>query len=182
MSTTAHFSLAEYDRIVETGALDQRRLELIRGEIREMTPIGPMHEEVVDLLNDWSHESIRRDQARVRIQQSVGLPALDGAPEPDVAWVSPRKYALGRPQSDDVFLIIEVSDSSLSYDRGEKATMYAEAGIADYWIVNLQDHVVEVCRDPQTDGYRSVTVYRGDDEVRPLAFPEAVLRPSTLWE
>lgn len=182
MSTTARFSLAEYDRIVETGALDQRRLELIRGEIREMTPIGPMHEEVVDLLNDWSHESINRDQARVRVQQSVGLPALDSAPEPDIAWVSPRKYAQGRPQPADVLLIIEVSESSLAYDRGDKAAMYAEAGIADYWIINLRDGVVEVHRDPQADGYRDVAIYHGRDEVHPLAFPDVVLRPETLWE
>ena len=182
MSTTAHFSLAEYDRIVETGALDQRRLELIRGEIREMAPIGSMHEEVVDLLNAWSLDSISRDQARVRIQHSVGLPELDSAPEPDVAWVSPRRYAQGRPQAGDVLLIIEVSESSLSYDRGDKATMYAESGIADYWIVNLRDRVVEVHRDPHKDGYRDVTVYRDNEEVRPLAFSEVVLHPASLWE
>jgi Uma2 family endonuclease len=182
MSTIAHFSLAEYDRIVETGALDQRRLELIRGEIREMAPIGSPHEHAVDELNRWSIESLSREQACVRIQHSVGLPVLDSAPEPDIAWVSPRKYAQGRPQPADVLLIIEVSESSLAYDRGDKATMYAEAGIADYWIINLRDKVIEVHRDPQTDRYRDVTVYRGNDEVRPLAFPEVVLRPAALWE
>ena len=182
MSTTARFSLAEYDRIVETGALDRRRLELIRGEIRDMAPIGSPHEHAVDVLTRWSTRSVSEEQACIRVQNSIGLVELESVPEPDFAWVSPRSYAQGRPQSSDVFLVIEISDSSLSYDRGDKAAMYAEAGIADYWVVNLRDRVVEVYRDPQSDGYRNVTVYRDNDEVRPLAFPEAALRPSTLWE
>ncbi len=181
MSTIARFSLAEYDRIVESGAFDRRRLELIRGEIREMTPIGPEHEDVLDQLNLWSIESVSPGKARVRVQQSIGLPEFDCAPEPDIAWVSPRRYATGRPQAADVFLIIEVADSSLSYDRGDKAAMYAQAGIADYWIVNLRDRVVEVHRDPRPDGYRNVSLYREQNELRPLAFPDAVLHPSTLW-
>ena len=182
MSTTARFSLAEYDRIVDTGALDQRRLELIRGEIREMAPIGSPHEHAVDVLTRWSTRSVSEEQACIRVQNSIGLVELESAPEPDFAWVSPRSYAQGRPQASDVFLVIEISDSSLAYDRGDKATMYAEAGIADYWIVNLRDRVVEVFREPQSDGYCNVTVYRGKNEVRPLAFPEVVLDPSTLWD
>lgn len=181
MSTIARFSLAEYDRIVESGAFDRRRLELIRGEIREMTPIGPMHEEVVDLLMRWSTRVVSEKQVRIRVQHSIGLAELDCAPEPDIAWVSPRRYATGRPQAGDVFLIIEVADSSLPYDRGDKAAMYAQAGIADYWIVNLRDQVLEIHRDPQPGGYRSVTVFRDQDAVSPLGFPDAVLRPSKLW-
>jgi len=181
MSTVAHFSLAEYNRIVESGALDRRRLELIRGEIREMAAIGPLHEDVVDVLTRWSMESVGK-RARVRVQHSVGLPELESAPEPDVAWVTRRSYAQGRPQTPDVFLIIEVSESSLEYDRGDKAAMYAEAGIKDYWVVNLRDRAIEVHREPSERGYRSVSVSRGQDEVRPLAFPEVVLRPSMLWE
>lgn len=181
MSTIARFSLAEYDRIVETGALDKRRLELVRGEIREMAPIGPMHEDVVDILNEWSFDKVSK-RARVRIQQSVGLPELDSAPEPDVAWVRPRRYGQERPQAGDVFLIIEVAESSLREDRGDKAALYAAAGVADYWVVNLPDRSVEVRRDPQADGYRTVTVHRDQDEVRPLAFPDVALCPAILWE
>lgn len=181
MSTIAHFSLAEYDRIVQSGAFDRRRLELIRGEIRNMAPIGPLHEDVVDVLTQWSFESVT-GRARVRVQHSIGLPELESAPEPDVAWVAPQRYAHGRPQPADVLLIIEVAESSLEYDRGDKAAMYAEAGIADYWVVNLRDRAIEVHRDPESSGYRSVSVYRDQEEVRPLAFPDVALRPSTLWE
>ena len=182
MSAIANFSLAEYDRIVDSGAFDRRRLELFRGEIREMAPIGPMHEDVVDILNRWSTGNVSEEEARVRIQQSIGLPQLDTAPEPDVAWVSPRRYARGRPQPADVLLVIEVAESSLDYDRGDKAAMYAEAGVADYWIVNLRDRAIEAHRDPDGSRYRSVGVHRDQDEVRPLAFPEIALRPAMLWE
>lgn len=182
MGAIAHFSLADYDRIVDSGALDGRRLELIRGEIREMSPIGALHEEVVDRLTRWSIKNVPEEKARVRIQQSVGLPELDSAPEPDVAWVSPRSYASGRPQPTDVFLIIEVAESSLDYDRGDKAAMYAEARIADYWVVSLPDRTVEVYRTPEGSRYRSVTAHRDQDEVRPLAFPDVALRPAMLWE
>jgi Uma2 family endonuclease len=182
MSTIARFSLAEYDRIVNSGAFDQRHLELIRGEIREMAPIGPGHEEVVDLLLEWSIDNLPRKRVRLRIQESIGLADLESAPEPDIAWVVPKEYRRGRPTSEDVLLIIEVAESSLDYDRGDKAMLYAEAGVADYWIVNLADRAVEVHRDPRGSGYHSVIVFRDREEVRPLAFPAVVLRPAMLWE
>lgn len=141
MSTIAHLTLADYDRMIEVGVFDrreQRRLEFIRGEIREMAPIGSMHEQIVDLLNVWSFENVSKDRIRVRVQNSIGLPTLQSAPEPDLAWVVQRDYSGGRPSTEDVLLVIEVSDSSLK-------------------------------------------THTDNDEVRPLAAPEVVLRPSALW-
>ena len=184
MSIIAHFSLAEYDRMVELGAFDQtvrRRLELIRGEIREMTPIGSPHEMAVERLAFWSYRNLPENKAWVRIQDSIGIPELASAPEPDVVWVAYRAYDEGRPSAADVLLVIEVSQSSLEYDRSEKAELYAEAGIADYWIVNLSDESIEVYRRPKGKEYRSAEVYRGDDELRPLAAAAIVFRPSMLW-
>ena len=184
MSTIARLTLEEYDRMIQRGVFDQRkqrRLEFIRGEIRDMTPIGSPHEEVVARLTEWSIGSLPEEEARVRVQSSIGLPELESAPEPDVAWVAPRSYWSGRPTAADVLLVIEVAQSSLSYDRGDKAELYAEAGIADYWVVNLPERTIEVRREPTADGYQSVVTYRGDDDVRPLAMPNLLLRPSTLW-
>lgn len=147
-----------------------------------MAPIGPLHEDVVDLLNRWSMQNLSEEMARVRVQNSVGLSELESAPEPDIAWVAPRRYRRERPSPADIFLVIEVAETSLDYDRGEKAAMYADAGIADYWVVNLRAREVEVYRDPQVGRYREVRVFRGHDELRPLAFPTVVLRPSMLWE
>ena len=184
MSTIARLSLADYDRMIEGGVFDrreQRRLEFIRGEIREMAPIGSVHEAVVDRLTEWSIKSLPEGKAWVRVQNSIGLPTLESAPEPDIAWVTRRDYLQGRPVAEDVLLVIEVSESTLAYDRGEKANLYAAAGIADYWVINLVDRSVGVHRDPGPAGYRSLQTYTADDEVRPLAAADAVLRPSQLW-
>lgn len=185
MSTIARFSLAEYDRMIQCGALDAgkpRRLELIRGEIREMTPPGPEHEFGIDRLTEWTFENAPKRKVWVRVQNSIGIPELDTAPQPDLAWVARRDYRRRRPCAADVLLLVEVSDSTIEYDRGEKATLYADAGIADYWIVNVRQQTIEVYRDPQSGRYRSVTVHSGDEEVRPLAFPKVVLRPAMLWD
>lgn len=185
MSTIARLSLAQYDRMIEAGVFDQRerrRLEFICGEIREMTPIGSLHEEVVDRLLRWSSASLPPEKARVRVQNSIGLAEVESAPEPDVVWVVERDYSRGRPTAEDVLLVIEVAESSLAYDTGEKADLYAAAGIADYWVVKLRDRCVEVRRDPAAGRYRSLQSFSGDQEVRPLAFPEVALRPAKLWE
>lgn len=185
VSTIARLSLAEYDRMIECGVFDgrkRRRLEFIRGEIREMTPIGSLHEVVVDRLTEWSILSLPEGKAWVRVQNSIGLPELESAPEPDLAWVARRDYSHGRPTAEAVLLVIEVAESSLAYDCGEKADLYAAAGIADYWVVNLPKRLVELRRDPASGHYRDVTTHTGDEEVRPLAMPELSLRPSMLWD
>jgi len=184
VSTTARLSLAEYDHMIECGVFEQhkrRRLEFIRGEIREMNPIGSLHETVVDRLNEWSFENLPKGVAWVRVQNSIGLPSLESAPEPDLAWVARRDYSLGRPTADDVLLVVEVAESSLAYDCGEKAELYAAAGIADYWVVNLAERTIKVRRDAANDRYRSLQTFTGEQEVRPLAASQLALRPATLW-
>jgi len=184
MSTIARLSLAQYDRMIEHGVFDdgtQRRIEFIRGEIREMNPIGSMHEVVLDRLNEWSFENLPRRTVWVRIQSSIGLVELESAPQPDMTWVARRDYAEGRPTAADVLLVVEVAETSLRYDTGEKADLYAAAGIADYWVVNVPDRSIEVRRDPGANGYRSLQTFTGDDEIRPLAAPEIALRPAMLW-
>jgi Uma2 family endonuclease len=183
VSTLARITVAEYDRMAECGVFDRdvrRRLELIQGEIREMNPIGPLHENAVDALAEWSLLSVPRQQVRVRVQNSLGLPGLESVPEPDLAWVARRDYSQARPTAADVFLVIEVAESSLRYDLGEKADLYAAAGMVDYWVVNLPDRTIQVRRDPAEGRYRSLRAYAGE-EVRPLAFPEIALSVSLLW-
>jgi Uma2 family endonuclease len=183
MSTIAQLTLEQYDLMIKHGVFDRgtkRRLEFIRGEIREMTPIGSLHDVVVDWLAEWSIKNFSEGQAWVRVQNSIGLPELESAPEPDVAWVKRRDYSEGRPKADDVLLIIEVAESSLTYDRGEKADLCAQAGIADYWLVNLVDASIEVRRDPETGRYSSVQTLRGSQTISPLAFPELSLTVESL--
>jgi Uma2 family endonuclease len=179
----AKLSLEEYERMIEAGVFagPRRRLELIHGEIRQMSPIGDPHAEVVDRLGEWGHDYARGKRIRVRVQNAIRLPHAASSPEPDGSWVVKRNYWGGKPGPKDILLIIEVADSSLEEDTGEKAGLYAGAGIGDYWVVNLRDRTIEVRRDPGPDAYQSLTVFSGNDELRPLACPDAVLVPASLW-
>ncbi len=110
----------------------------------------------------------------MRIQHTILLPESDSAPEPDVTWVTQKKYP-GHPTSSDVLLLIEVADSSLSTDRGEKAGLYAEASISDYWVVDIQNRSLIVHRDPKGDTYVEVRTLHEDESITPLSDPAAQL-------
>lgn len=184
MSTVARLSLEEYDRMIEAGVFagkTRRRLELIHGELREMSPIGAEHEVLVDVLNEWGVRNVPPEAAWVRIQNSIGLPGLGSAPEPDIAWVARKDYSAQRPQAADVLLIIEVAESSLAYDRGEKAELYASAGISDYWVVNIPEACVEVYREPEEGRYRSLQTRKSGSTLAPLRFPELHLEVGRLF-
>lgn len=183
MSTTLRLSLDEYDRMIEQGVFDgmrDKRIELIHGELREMPPAGPDHEYVTDMLTDWSRNT-PRDRVWLRIQNSIGIPLSASAPEPDVAWVERKSYRRRRPSPEDVLLAIEVSDSSVRDDRLIKGPLYAEAGVAEYWLVNIPERCIEVHRDPADGCYRDVRSYGIDETVRPLAFPELELPVAELF-
>src|SRR5438093_8765665 len=185
MNTTLQITLAEFDRMIRRGVFDRprhRRIELIRGELRQMSPPGPSHEAAVDKLTRWSCENTDADVVCVRVQNSIGLPELASAPLPDIAWVCAGAYEKQRPQADDVLLLIEVSDSSLSDDKGTKKKLYAEVGIADYWVVNLRDFCVEVFREPADGEYASHKIIERDGTVRPLAFPKVKLHLTRLFD
>jgi Uma2 family endonuclease len=109
------------------------------------------------------------------------LPALVSVPEPDITWVRYRRYAASRPKAVDVLLLIEVARSSLKFDLGEKALLYAKARIADYWVVDLPHRCVKVFRDPQRGRYRSVTAFEVGDEIQPLSFPKISLAVARLF-
>jgi Uma2 family endonuclease len=150
--------------MIDTGILTENdAVELIRGEILDKKPIGDAHSASVKRLRTRLG-NILGDRAVFGVQDPIRL--ADSEPEPDITVLVPRDdfYASGTPGPDDVLLLIEVSDSSLDFDRTVKGPLYAEAGIHEYWIVNLVDNCVEVHRDPQSDGsYRDVrTVKRGE--------------------
>jgi Uma2 family endonuclease len=112
MATVAHFSLEHYERMVKLGAFDapfRKRLELIRGEIVEMSPIGSEHAYIIDKLNDWSHDVAPRDQIAIRIQNPIRVPASDSEPEPDLVWAVRKNYAERHPEPQEVLLIVEVA-------------------------------------------------------------------------
>ncbi len=178
------FSLAEYDDLIACGAFsgpNERRVELIFGELCVTSTTGPVHEDDVDILGEWSFGNAPLKKVRSRVHNSVGVPELDSAPEPDLAWVRRRSYRRARPKGADVLLLVEVADSSLEFDRGPKASLYASARIADYWIVNVRQRCVEVRREPTDDGYAQLHTYRPGEVIHPLAFPELAFPVALLF-
>lgn len=100
ISTVARFTIAEYDCMIEAGVFDARekhRVELILGEIRDMRPVHPPHENALDLLMYWSIDHAPRDKVRIRVQNSLGVPELESVPQPDLLWVKQRDYSKARP-------------------------------------------------------------------------------------
>jgi Uma2 family endonuclease len=177
-------SLAMYDRMIAAGVFDPAEahpLELIRGELRMMSPIGDRHADAVDWLTRWSHQVIDPDSTLVRIQNPLAIPGSVSAPQPDIAWVALRRYADRRPLPEEVSLVIEVADTSLDFDTTVKAALYAAAGIADYWVVDLASRAVIVLRDPRAGRYETRSTHRDDEAVRPLTRPEAALVPRELF-
>lgn len=170
------FSVDEYEQMIESGILTENsRVELIRGEILDKMPIGDHHFASVNRLNRLLNRKVG-DEAIVSIQSPIVL--ADSEPEPDIALLQPRDdfYASGKPQSADVLLLIEVSDTTLEFDREVKRPLYAEAGISEYWIVNLNDDCLEVHRLPQADGtYRDVQTWKRGQEIDIAALPGIVL-------
>lgn len=185
MSTATRLTIEQYDQMIADGVFEnplrRERIELIEGELLEMSPIGPRHERIVDVLMRWSFKVLPQDQVWVRVQGSFAISNLASVPEPDVVWLCDKDYTYKRPEPDDVLLVVEVADSSLSYDRGRKATLYAAAGIADYWVVDIPHSSIHVYRDPQMEGFGSYETFRGADHISPLKVPAAALVVESLF-
>ena len=144
----------EYHKMGEVGILgEDDRIELIYGEIIEMSPIGSGHAGCINRINALFTELLGREVI-VSIQNPLHLDDRS-EPEPDLVLLrpSPHFYADHHPGPQDVFLVIEVADTSLEYDRNLKIPLYANAGIPEYWIVNLQQSGIEVYLDPKEDTY-----------------------------
>lgn len=185
MSTQPRFTLDEYDRMIDAAVFNpDRRIELIFGELHEMSPIGPRHRRIVVLLTEWANDftSKLRERLAVQVQNPLRLPSQRSGPIPDMSWIDRQCLDPAVLGQDTVFLVIEVADSTLALDRGKKARLYAKAGVPDYWIVNLIDDCLEVRRDPMGGHYQALTTYHSSDEVRPLLFPECPLRVGLLFE
>jgi Uma2 family endonuclease len=149
-------TLEEFERMVGAGVFDEdARLELIRGEIVEMAPIGLPHAVCVARLNRLLGLLVGSAALVWPQNNPLHVPG-HSRPEPDLTLLRWRDdyYAAGTPTPQDVILLIEVADTSVTYDRAVKGKLYAEAGIAEYWIVNLRARVVEVYSDPASGVYR----------------------------
>ncbi|MEX1257787.1 MAG: Uma2 family endonuclease [Gemmatimonadota bacterium] len=171
--TTRRFTVDEYDRMIEAGILHSgERVELIEGEIVRMAAIGSRHAACVTRLNHIFARELG-DRLGVRVQLPVRLSDAS-EPEPDIAIVRARPdfYADAHPRPDDAFLIVEVSETTVSFDMGGKSALYAAAGIAEYWVVDILADTIFVHRNPAGRSYLGVERHGRGQILRPLAFPD----------
>ena len=175
------WSRADYYRLGELGFFDGQRVELIGGQIIEMTPEGPRHAALSEIVRRALEAVFPPGRYHVRSAKPLALGSWD-EPEPDAAVVEgePRDYLGTHPTG--AVLVVEVSDTTLAYDRGEKADLYAAAGVADYWIVSPRERIVEVCRQaaPHADsktGYRYAErrYLTSGETMAPLAAPDRLV-------
>lgn len=183
MSTIAKLSGNDFDRMVSRGAfvdLEPLKIELIYGELRFINPAGPVHEGEIQFLMEWSVLHTNPQEIMIRVQSSIQCG--DHRPEPALVWTRRMPARRLRPTHADVLLLIEVSDSSLEQDLGEKARLYAQHDIPEYWVVDIQAEQVHVHRAPSQGNYQSIQLSDKSAFLSPICQSTAVLSMAQLFD
>lgn len=174
------WSRADYARLGELGFFRDERVELIGGQVIEMSPEGPRHAAVTEVVRRALATIFPPDRYYIRTEKPLALGEWD-EPAPDVTVVEgePVAYMGEHPTAGQALVVVEISDTTLAYDRGHKADVYAAADIADYWIISLPERLVEVCRQPIAHAdsetsyrYAERHRWRPGEAIVPLAAPD----------
>ncbi|MGF1537704.1 MAG: Uma2 family endonuclease [Elainellaceae cyanobacterium] len=178
MNILAKWSVEDYHQMIDAGILAGRRVELLRGDIVEMSPEEPEHYFLGDVASDYLKQRLG-NRAVVRFDGPITLE--DSEPEPDVAVVRPPKaqYRDRHPGPGDIYWLIEYANTTLAKDLQQKLQVYAAADIPEYWVVNLQAKRLEAFRMPVGAAYREKRSLMSGT-VTPLAFPDTALSVETL--
>ncbi len=175
------FTVDEYYEMARVGILTESdRVELIEGEIVEMSPIGSRNQAIVDELN-YVFSNAVGDRARLRVHGPLRLADIT-EPQPDVQLLTPRDdfYVGGHPTQLDALLVVEVADTSLAYDRNYKSAVYSMRGVPELWILDVNRPRLFVMREPAELGYRVVMELEAGDAIAPLALPDLSFAVSDL--
>lgn len=162
------FTRQEVDRLAEAGVFEGQRYELIDGDLIDKMGQNPAHASAIQLIFDWLATFL--GTARLRAQLPIEAAGEDrerSLPEPDVAVLAERKreYEKRHPRGDEILLVVEVSDSTLGFDRSRKAVMYAKAGVPEYWVLDLVHRVLMVHRQNDGSTYRLAQIFSENDTV-----------------
>jgi Uma2 family endonuclease len=174
-------SVADYYRMAAMGELSsEARVELLDGRIIDRAPVGSFHGGMTNYLTEIFASANRRRWV-LTVQNPVRLDDFS-EPQPDLMLLHPAAdyYQRLHPGPSEVFLLVEVADSSLTKDRELKLPAHGRAGIAEVWIVCLAEQTLEVYREPHFTGYRAKTILRAGDQARPQAFPDVVVEVREL--
>ncbi|MDQ7063607.1 MAG: Uma2 family endonuclease [candidate division KSB1 bacterium] len=174
--TTRKFTVDEYHTMIQTGILQEDdRVELLAGEIVEMSPIGKLHAAVVNKLAD-SFIARLRGRAGISVQNPVQLSPYS-EPQPDLTLLKFRDdfYVNNLPQPKDIILVIEIGEASIDHDKTSKLPLYAQAGIPEVWLIDLRNEIVEQYWEPLGNQYKRFKKFAIGDELAPMAFSECRL-------
>jgi Uma2 family endonuclease len=179
---TKKFTVEQYHKMSEVGILtEEDRVEFIKGEIVEMSPIGLKYAATVNRLNQIFHRKLS-DRVLVSIQNPIQL-NNNSEPQPDVALLKSRAdfYETKTPEVNDIFAIVEVADTTIIYDRNIKIPLYAEHGIAEAWLVDVNDRSLTIYRQPTPTGYQITKTLTREESLSLLAFPEVTINVSEIF-
>lgn len=167
----AKWSIDEYHRMIEAGILSDRKVELLQGEIIEMSPEGEPHAYCSDEAAEYLGKLLN-ERAKVRQAKPITLPS-ESEPEPDISVVQrlKREYRAHHPYPENIFWVIEYANSSLEKDLETKSKIYAQAGILEYWVVNLRKFNLVVFRDILDGEYATKQTFTSGI-IQPLSFPD----------
>ncbi len=183
MSTIAKLRGMDFDRMVERGAfadLESIKVELIYGELRFRHPASPVHDGEIQYLMEWSYANTDRLEISIRVQSSINCG--DHRPEPDLVWSQKMPAKRLRPTHENILLLIEVADSSVDSDLTEKARLYAEHLIPEYWVVDVPTELVHIHRTPRDGQYQSIRSLGKSEFISPLCQPTARLSLAELFD
>jgi Uma2 family endonuclease len=170
-------TVKDYHRMGETGIFDpDERIELLTGQIVKKPVKGPSHSAAVKRVDRLLRSHLAQE-VLVQLQDPIQLDDYS-EPEPDIALLrpNPTDYEEHHPTVADVYLIIEVSDSTLNRDCEFKADIYAHSGIMDYWVLDIPNRRLHVFREPSQDGYQSRVTLTEGDSIAPLPFAHCILQ------
>ncbi len=169
-----------YERMAASGLLPERGVELIDGLVVEMSPKGDRHGYAVTSLNEQLVDQRRGRYVVYTDSLSLRLGPRD-EPEPDIAVARTiRSYARERPRAGEIALLVEVADSSLAFDLGEKRAKYATAGIPEYWVVDVQGSIVHVFRNPRDGVYADRSAASAGESISPQEYPDVAIDLANL--
>ena len=179
--TNKLFTVDEYYKMAEIGIFDEdSRVELIEGEIIEMSPVGNRH---IGCVNRATKLFITKlgDRVVVSPQNPVRLSNIT-EPQPDIVLLKPRAdfYSAKRLSAEDTFLVLEISDTTLRYDRNRKLPLYAKYGVPEVWIEDIKGDAILVYRDLKAGGYSASLTFHRDETISLLAFPDIFFNVNDL--
>ena len=178
MKTLYKWSVEDYHQIIESGVLEGKSVELLEGEIITVSPEKPIHSSKIDTVADYLRNVL---QGKAKVREAHPITLDNSEPEPDIAIVrfDDNNYASHHPYPQDIYWLVEVSNSTLVKDLEEKSITYARNGIAEYWVIDLPNNKLWVFTQPKQNGYANrQEVVAGN--IYPISFPDLNIEISRL--